>query len=220
MYRLNFFLIGFIILSIFFMGCTSPVAYKNLSQPAITETPSPTLTSPVMVIGSSNESYGNSSAYIRIDANKSYEISLNNIRIYPNATAGTEKSNILQINMTATNTGTIPVQLVFFDAYIIDYTGYEYPQSIHPACGTLFLGPMNESSRNLDFRLMPGKSIVQTENCTLFVTGHYNNLLSNDSTFGGMLKAEFPSESWETKFAATVWILDLKNDTATFYNYM
>jgi hypothetical protein len=143
----------------------------------------------------------NSSIYNRIDSSRSYKISIGNIRIQPNTTPGIEPSDIIMINITANNTGTVPVA-IRFSGGVIDYSSLS-------SCGDLFLGPMNKRPYTR-FYLNPGESFTQTENCTLFASDHGIDL-SSDTVFRGVLTAIYSTEAVDS---SVQWILDPNNGTA------
>jgi len=126
-------LLGLLVISsVFFTCCTTQEFTINSSNPNLTQSP---LRSDISVVtitesplrpeniikynqtwlkrGSDYALAQNATAYLQIDNNTPYELSLGTVSIQPNKTRGTVPSYIAKINLTIKNSGTFPIQVTF-----------------------------------------------------------------------------------------------------------
>lgn len=207
-YRLNIIILGIFLVFIILTGCIAPESRGNLSTPepstfsshsdtsVITAPESPS--DPDSIIkynqtwikrGSNYALAQNATAYLKIDDNTPYELSLGSIRLQPNETQGTVPSYIMKINITIKNSGTIPLQVTFATLDLRDDSGEGCHSVGQFTCGVLFLGPMNKSVNYIDHRLNPNGSDTQTLNVTIFSINGYDYLSSQKFFFSGMIDA-------------------------------
>jgi hypothetical protein len=154
----------------------------------------------------------NSTAHLITDPNRSCQISLGSINIQNNETSGTTPSSIIRINMTATNTGKVPVHIVFTNAYLLDSNGYQYSTygQSNSICDSVFFGSYNASSPPPFYWLYPGKTDSKIVNCTIFITDRYQLLLSKKSLYSGLIDAMYDKKGSTFQPA---WVLHLGNVT-------
>lgn len=227
-YQLNFVLLGLLLAFIILTGCNAPESRGTLSNPelhkfsshldtpVITATESPL--KPDLIIknnqtwirrGADYALAQNATAYLKLDDNTPYELSLGAISLQPNETQSTVPSYIMKINVTLINSGTIPVQVTFATLDLMDDSGDGCHSKGQFTCGVLFLGPMNKSVNYIDHRLNPGGSDTQTLNVTLFSTKGYDYLSSQKYFLSGMIDATTNNNGRSGERVA--WWLDLNN---------
>jgi hypothetical protein len=233
--RFNQVILIVLLIGILIAGCSVPV--RVVEHPTIhqfTSSPTVLVTTPVAVtttlspeyIIKDNEMYEswhqgkiysyqlaqNSTAHLITDPNRSCQISLRSIRIQNNETSSTTPSSIIQINMTATNTGKVPVHIVFTNAYLLDSNGYQYSTygQSNSICDSVFFGSYNASSSPPFYWLYPGKTDSKIVNCTIFITDRYDILLSQKSLYSGLIDAMYDKKGSTFQPA---WVLHLGNVT-------
>lgn len=196
-HRLNFFLLGILLTSVFFIGCTSLKSRENFPNQDSIHFPSPpdvsvfetteTSVPPEIIINNNKMSnkWGpyalaqNATVYHQFDSNTSYELSLGDITIRQNETPGTEPSYLIKINVTVKNSGIDPIYVFFQTEYLKDYSGDGCQYRNMSWCGTLILGTIN-----------PGKSKTRTEDITIFSTKGYEYISSEKFLLQGVVVAD------------------------------
>jgi hypothetical protein len=212
-HRLNSFLFGLLLVSVFLTGCISQEPAENLSNPHSIQplSPSgqwvsPTTRTPVPAesIIKNNETLKkwdshalaqNATFFYQHENRTSYELSLGDITIQQNKTPGSESSSIIQINVTAKNSGTVPIEVIFLIESLKDKSGDGCQYKPMVWCGVIIMD------------MMPGASKTRTSNVTIFSTKGYDNLLSQN--FLLMAIIDYHSDEWGG-IHHNVWLIDLK----------
>ena len=195
--RLNFFLTGLMLLSLFFTGCTSPISPQNLSNPNGIHSPSP----PGEMSFTTTETpiSENSTVYHQFSDNiTSYELSLGDVTIQQNETTGNKSFYMMRINTTAKNTSTIPIEISFVAAGIMDNSGDGCQSDTRSQCGITFLN------------LQPGESKTRSLNVTIFSANGYEYLSSKEFCFDAIIDSSSKSMGGINHGS---WLIDLKNST-------
>lgn len=147
----------------------------------------------------SHASAQNATLYHQFDSKTSYELSLGDITIQQNETPGSESSYIIKINVTAENSGTVPIDVIFITETLMDNSGDVCQSSYRSWCGVLFLGQIN-----------PGESKTRTSDITFFSTKEYGKLSSQKFLLEGIIDANSDEIGGIYRKA---WLIDLKNST-------
>ena len=196
--RLNLFFSCLILSSLFFTGCTSPISPQNLSNPNDTQFPS----SPGDMSFTTAETpiSENSTVYHQFSDNTtSYELSLGDVTIQQNQTAG-NNSFLIRINTTAKNTGSIPIEITFLAGRIMDNSGDGCQSDFRSWCGVTFLN------------LRPGETKTRSLNVSFFSVNGSEYLSSKEFCLEGIIDSSSNSMGGINHES---WLIDLKNSTSS-----
>ena len=217
MKRWNFFLLSLLLASIFFSGCTSSKSAENLSTPEGIQAPSQSIVSlftttktmvPQDLMIKNNETsktWGshalaqNVTVYHQFDNKTSYELSIGDITFQQNETPSSESSYIIKFNVTAENSGTVPLDIIFVTQSLEDNSGEGCQSRSRDWCGVLFLGQIN-----------PGESKTRTSKITFFSEKEYSNLSSQKFILTGIIDANSDKIGGINR---KTWLIGLKDFT-------
>lgn len=211
-HRLNFFLLGLLLVSVFLTGCTSQGTAKipgNVQSPSLSgisisvpETPVSqqilTDNNETLKTWGSNALAQNATVFYQQENRTSYELSLGDIRIQQNETPGSESSCLIQINVTVKNSGTVPIEVIFLTESLKDNAGNGCQYKPMVWCGVIVMD------------ILPGESKTRTSNVTIFSTQGYDYLSSQKFLLAGII--DYNSDAWGGVHHQA-WLSDLKKST-------
>lgn len=203
--------LGLLLISVFFVGCTSQKQVENLLNPDSVQALSSSAVSvsttakiPVSTVSTikTNEPpkksiwfnlAQNETGYHNFDENTSYELSLGNITIQQYETSDTKSAYSIKINITAKNTGNLPLRPTILVESLKGTSGDGCSYNMPTWCGVLDFGKIN-----------PGESKTGTTNVTFFSTKDYVNLSSQKYLF------EIGIQGERIGWNLNSWSIDLK----------
>jgi hypothetical protein len=210
------FLIGALVLIFFlFSGCILSKPAENLSNPDTYESHSqPDLTvlrsTETTTVPNLNPATGKPSKYWYSDAlaqnvtvsnqfgaNESFEISIGDAFIQRNASLGSVPSHIFGINITAKNSGVVPIEVTFLTVGLHDKSDEGCSYDMMNWCDVLEW-----------YQINPGESETKTLNVTFVSAKGYEELSSQKYILDGVINAE--SDTTGITNARHAWIIDLK----------
>jgi len=211
------FLIGALVLiSIFFSGCISSKPAENLSNTDTYQSPSqPDLTgltsTEATTVPNFNPATGKPSKYWYSDAlaqnvtvsnqfgaNESFEISIGDAFIRRNASLDSVPSHIVGINITAKNSGVVPIEVTFLTVGLHDKSDEGCSYDMMNWCDVLEWHQIN-----------PDESETKTLNVSFVSAKGYEELSSQKYILDGVINAE--SDTTGITNMRQAWIIDLKN---------
>lgn len=215
--RTNLFFLGLLLIFVFYVGCTSPKTAENLSNPGSVSSFSssglsvpaqiktPVSTASTIKTSETPKKWGanalvqNETVYDQLDSNTSYELYLRDITIQQNKTPGSEFVYTIKINVTAKNSGTVPIDITFLIEALKDNFGKGCQSDTPYWCGAI------------DLEMKPGESKNRISNITISSTKGYDNLTSQKFLLEGVINAQ--SDKMGTYNRRISWLIDLKKST-------
>jgi hypothetical protein len=236
--RIQLILLGFILMAIVFAGCTTRETADNLSNQDrshfLQQSNVSFVTTTETHVPSNdripcNETWGTRGTWERIGnlsgmtsptacfdygENTSFELSHGPVTIQRNETSDVEQSYLVRTNMTLTNTGLTPIEVIYSTVELKDDVGEGCFFGERFMCGIIFFGTMDKYQ---DYWLSPGESETQTLNITIFSSKSLECLSSQkfvlEGVFDNKWKAPEGSNSGRTGERRD-WLIDL-NQTKT-----
>jgi hypothetical protein len=213
----NVILTFFLILLIFFSGCTSENVSKNLTNPMTFESLSSTgqtinttikiPATPMSTIKTSQTPRTsmfthlaqNETAKNRIDANTSYDLSIGNVSFRKRENKDNTSSYIALINITAKNNGPHPIELEVRGVGFSDNSGDGCAYTAPSWCGLVYFERIN-----------PGESRSMIANVIFSSKKDYDYLSSKKFEYDVEIGAEdmITRSSWDGN--RNTWIIDMK----------
>ncbi len=199
-----------LISGLLFAGCTSPQSPDDTSIPDITLPLSQTSMSLSAVPAATNstvpvsDTWGartlpqNTSVSLQFTDNASYEVSLGNAILRQNGTLGSVPSYIVEVNITAKNTGAVPIEVIFLGVDFKDSSGDGCSSTIRSWCGV-----------HDWFRIDPGISDTMTVNIPFVSSKEFEYLSSQKFILVGIINAE--TETFSTWNNRNSWQINLNN---------
>jgi hypothetical protein len=137
----------------------------------------------------------NETVYYRYGNRTSYAVSLGEITIRHNNTPGSESLYTIQVNVTAKNNGTIPIDVIFLTYALKDDSGNGCQSDTRFWCGAA------------DLEMNPGESKTGTSSVTISSTKGYDYVSSQRFLLEAII--DFHSDEWGG-INKNAWLVDVK----------
>jgi|GEM_PF-3849479 len=212
-YQSPFFFDILLIIVLLSTGCTSPHIQNDISHSSgdnlslqrtiisLSATPVVTdLNTTVSNVWGSGALQQNTFESLQFSDNASYEVSLGDATIKQNETHGSNFSYIVEVNVTAKNTGAVPIEVVFLGVTFADSSGDGCSSTLRSWCGIQDW-----------FRIDPGVSNTSTLKIHFDSSKELSYLSSQKFILDGIINAE--TMKFSTENHRKSWFIILNNST-------